>query len=131
VDPQPGDRHRPLGRDGEPVGQRPAIQAAITDQITVQVFRYLDIQGLTSQAVQALTQRGDLPPRVAGQLQALSGPIANGVQSFTHNQVAKVVASDAFADAWVQANRVAHGELVAALTGEGAGRSRSRTTPSA
>jgi hypothetical protein len=32
-----------------------------------------------------------------------------------------VVASDAFADAWVQANRVAHQELVAALTGKGGG----------
>jgi len=32
-----------------------------------------------------------------------------------------VVASDAFADAWVQANRVAHAELVKALTGEGGG----------
>jgi hypothetical protein len=32
-----------------------------------------------------------------------------------------VVASDAFADAWVQANRAAHAELVKALTGEGGG----------
>jgi hypothetical protein len=48
-------------------------------------------------------------------------PIANGVQSFTRSQVARVVQSDAFADAWVQANRVAHQELVAALTGEGGG----------
>jgi hypothetical protein len=32
-----------------------------------------------------------------------------------------VVQSDAFADAWVQANRVAHEQLVAALTGEGGG----------
>jgi hypothetical protein len=35
--------------------------------------------------------------------------------------VAKVVQSDAFADAWVQANRAAHTELVKALTGEGGG----------
>ena len=33
----------------------------------------------------------------------------------------KVVESDAFADAWVQANRLAHAELVKALTGEGNG----------
>ena len=31
------------------------------------------------------------------------------------------MASDAFADAWVQANRVAHEQLVKALTGEGGG----------
>jgi len=44
---------------------------------------------------------------------------ACGVQGFTHDQVAKIVASDAFAEAWVQANRAAHAELVSALTGKG------------
>ncbi|MGH2814988.1 MAG: DUF3488 domain-containing protein, partial [Actinomycetota bacterium] len=55
------------------------------------------------------------------QLQAFAVPIASGVQSFTRSQVGKIVESDAFADAWVQANRVAHQELVKALTGEGGG----------
>jgi hypothetical protein len=104
-----------------PLASDPAIQAAVTDQITAQVFRYLDVQGLATQAVQALSERGTLPPQLAGQLQALAVPIANGVQSFTHSQIAKVVQSDAFADAWVQANRAAHQELVKALTGEGGG----------
>jgi hypothetical protein len=101
-----------------PLAHDPAIQAAIADQITAQVFTYLDVQGLTTQVVEALGERG-LSPALAGQLEAFAVPIANGVQSFTHSQVAKVVASDAFADAWVQANRAAHAELVAALTGEG------------
>jgi hypothetical protein len=103
-----------------PLAGDPAIQAAITDQITAQVFSYIDVKGLTTQAVDALAGRG-LPPRVADQLQALAGPIANGVQSFTRTQVAKVVQSQAFADAWVQANRAAHQELVKALTGQGGG----------
>jgi hypothetical protein len=103
-----------------PLASDPAIQAAIADQITAQVFNYLDIQGLTTQAVEALAGRG-LPPELATQLEALAVPIANGVRSFTRSQVGNVVASDAFADAWVQANRVAHAELVAALTGEGGG----------
>jgi hypothetical protein len=101
-----------------PLASDPAIQNAIADQITAQIFRYLDVRQLTTEAVAALTERG-LPPRLAEQLEALSGPIANGVQSFTRQQVGRVVASDAFADAWVQANRIAHAELVAALTGEG------------
>jgi hypothetical protein len=103
-----------------PLAADPAIQNAIADQITAQVFTYLDIQGLTSQAVEALASRG-LNPEVATQLEAFAVPIANGVQSFTRSQVGKVVESDAFADAWVQANRVAHAELVKALTGEGGG----------
>jgi hypothetical protein len=84
------------------------------------VFRYIDVQGLTTQAVDALVAQG-LRPELADRLQAFAVPIANGVQSFTRSQVGKVVASDAFADAWVQANRVAHDELVAALTGQGGG----------
>jgi hypothetical protein len=104
-----------------PLAEDPAIQQAVTDQITNQVFTYIDVQGITTQAVTALTERGSLPPRVADQLQALAVPIANGIQSFTRTQVAKIVQSQAFADAWVQANRLAHAELVKALTGEGGG----------
>jgi hypothetical protein len=104
-----------------PLARDPAIQAALADQITAQVFNYIDIQGVTTQAVEALAERGNLPPRLADQLQALSTPIANGVQSFTRDQVGNMVQSDAFANAWVQANRAAHAELVKALTGEGGG----------
>jgi branched-subunit amino acid transport protein AzlD len=103
-----------------PLASDPAIQNAIADQITAQIFTYIDIQGLTTQAVDALASRG-LNPEVADQLQGFAVPIANGVQSFTRSQVGKVVESDAFADAWVQANRVAHEQLVKALTGEGGG----------
>ena len=103
-----------------PLASDPAIQNAIADQITAQVFTYIDIKGLTTQAVDALAGRG-LRPDVADQLQAFAVPIANGVQSFTRSQVGKIVESDAFADAWVQANRVAHDELVKALTGRGGG----------
>jgi hypothetical protein len=84
------------------------------------VFTYIDVRGLTNEVVDALATRG-LPPRLADQLQALTVPIASGVEGFTRTQVGKVVQSQAFADAWVQANRVAHDELVKALTGEGGG----------
>jgi hypothetical protein len=104
-----------------PLASDPAIQTAIADQITAQVFTYIDIKGLTTQAVEALSSRGGLRPQVAAQLQAFAVPIANGVQSFTRDQVGKIVASDAFTNAWIQANRTAHAELVKALTGEGGG----------
>jgi hypothetical protein len=103
-----------------PLASDPAIQNAIADQITAQVFTYIDIKGLTTQALDALSSRG-LSPQVASQLEAFSVPIANGVQSFTRDQVGKIVASDAFTNAWIQANRTAHAELVKALTGEGGG----------
>ena len=103
-----------------PLADEPAIQDAIADKITAQVFTYIDVEAITTQAVEALGNQG-LPPQVATQLQALSVPLANGIESFTRSQVDRVVQSDAFADAWVSANRVAHEQLVAALTGDTSG----------
>jgi len=40
-----------------PLASDPAIQNAIADQITAQVFTYIDIKGLTTQAVDALAGR--------------------------------------------------------------------------
>ena len=107
-----------------PLAQDPAIQQAITDQITAQVFTYIDIQALTTQAVDALSARVEgrgLPPQAAAALQGLAGPVADGVQGFVRTQVERIVQSQAFEDAWVQANRAAHEALVKALTGEGGG----------
>ena len=107
-----------------PLAADPAVQQAITDQITAQVFTYIDIQALTTQAVDALSARVEgrgLPPQAAAALQGLAGPVANGVQGFVRTQVERIVQSQAFEDAWIQANRVAHEALVKALTGEGGG----------
>ena len=95
-------------------------RTAIADQITAQIFTHLDVRGLTSQAVDALATRG-CPPRLADQLQGFAGPLASGIQGFVRTEVNKIVQSQAFADAWVQANRVAHQALVKALTGQGDG----------
>jgi hypothetical protein len=100
-----------------PLARDPAIQNAVANKITTEIFSRLDVPGITNQAVDALADRG-LPPLVATQLHALSGPLSDGVQSFVRTEVGKVVASDAFADAWVTANRSAHQALVAALTGQ-------------
>ena len=107
-----------------PLASDPAIQQAITDQITTQVFTYIDVQALTNQVVDALSARVEgrgLPPQTAAALQGLAGPVANGVEGFVRTQVERIVQSQAFEDAWIQANRAAHEALVKALTGEGGG----------
>jgi hypothetical protein len=103
-----------------PLASDPAIQQAIADQITTQIFTYLDVRGLTDQTVDALAARG-VRPQVADQLRGFAGPLASGIQGFVRTEVGKIVQSQAFADAWVQANRVAHQGLVKALTGQGDG----------
>jgi hypothetical protein len=104
-----------------PLADDPAVQAAVTTDITNRIFGYIDVESLTRQGLQALTESNAVPPRVASQLDALAVPLANGIRSFTRDQVAKVVGSEAFAQAWTQANRAAHEQLVAALTGEHGG----------
>jgi hypothetical protein len=106
-----------------PLASDPAIQTAVADQITAQAFTYLDVQGLTNQAVDALAEQG-VRPQLADRLRGFAGPLASGIQSFVRTEVGevgKIVQSQAFADAWVQANRVAHQALVQALTGQGDG----------
>jgi hypothetical protein len=103
-----------------PLIDDPAIQNALADRITAEIFKYVDVEAVTKETFDAIAARG-LPPRIAAQLDALTGPIVNGVQSFTRTQVGNVVGSDAFAAAWVQANRIAHTELVNALTGQSDG----------
>ena len=102
-----------------PLADEPAIQNAIAGKITDEVFTYIDVEAITTQALEALGNQG-LPPQLATQLQALSVPLANGIELHP-KPGGSVVESDAFADAWVAANRVAHEQLVAALTGEGSG----------
>jgi len=104
-----------------PLASDPAVQSAVTTNITNVVFQYLDVQGLTQQAIDALSSSGRLPPAATQRLDSLVGPITTGVRNFTQSQVSNVVQSQAFADAWVAANRTAHDSLVAALTGDTSG----------
>jgi hypothetical protein len=103
-----------------PLASKPAIQSALADRITARIFTSVDVKALTSQALDTLARQGLAPDRVA-QLRSLEAPVANGVESFTRSQVGKVTSSAAFANAWVQANRVAHQALVNAITGKGGG----------
>jgi hypothetical protein len=100
-----------------PLADSPEVQEAVTTRLTARIVSLIDVQAVTKDAIDALQQRG-LPPRAVASLTALTPPLAAGVESFVNNQVGRVVASDAFADAWAQANRVAHNQMVAVLTGE-------------
>jgi hypothetical protein len=100
-----------------PLAENPALQNAVADDITNQITRRVDINSLTNQVLTAISNEG-LSPQAASTLRGLSGPIASGVQSFLHTSVAKIVESQAFATAWQLANRQAHQQLVALLSGK-------------
>jgi hypothetical protein len=100
-----------------PLIDDPAVQEALAAAVTSEVIERLDVQDATAEALQALVDRTELPPLIEERLVGLSVPITNGVEGFVTDQVDSLVASEEFQTAWVEANRVAHEELVATLTG--------------
>ena len=100
-----------------PLASDPAVQDAISARITQEIFSRLDVKAITQDAVDALAARG-LPPAAATSLKALATPLSSGVQSFVADKVDALVKSPQFEQAWETANREAHAQVVAVLTGE-------------
>lgn len=99
-----------------PLISEPTVQRALTDQITLQITRQIDVEGVTKQAAAQLSARG--LTRLSSLLSTFSGSIASGVNGFIHSIVAKIVASPIVANLWKNGNRIAHTQLVRALSGE-------------
>ena len=74
------------------------------------------MQGIADQAVTALGQQG-LPPQLADRLRLLTPTLTSAVTGSVHDKIAQLVASPAFASAWNQAIRSAHGQLNVVLSG--------------
>lgn len=104
-----------------PLADDPAIQQAVADRITQEIFTYVNVPELTSQAVATISGNRDLTPEQTAALQALTGPINSGIESYANEAVDKVVQSDQFAAAWVEANTLVHQRLNDALTGQDTG----------
>ncbi|QLQ11321.1 MAG: hypothetical protein HZY75_14245 [Nocardioidaceae bacterium] len=99
-----------------PLAENPVVQQAIATRITNEVMDRIDVRAVTDEAVDALTDRG-LNARLAQSLTLLASPLSDGVYNFVHKQVLQIIESDNFLVAWDAANREAHVELVAVLTG--------------
>jgi hypothetical protein len=102
-----------------PLISEPSVRGALTDKITTAISSRLDVQGLAQQAASQLSSRG--LTRLGGLISGFSGSLASAVSGFIHSTVAKIVSSPAVASIWVQANRVAHTQLVKALSGQRGG----------
>jgi hypothetical protein len=104
-----------------PIADDPAVQAAIADEVTVAIMDNLEIETLTEDALEVLAAQENMPPRVADALPALSVPLSQGIESFTHSQTERLLASPAFATVWEEVNRVAHTQVVNLLEGNEGG----------
>ena len=89
----------------KPLSSNPAIQSYVADEITKELFARVDIDTYVKDA---------LPERA----QALAGPLTGAVQSFVREATLRVIETDQFQKLWVDANRIAHAQLMNLLTGQ-------------
>jgi hypothetical protein len=82
----------------------PAVEASVANVITNQIFTKVDVEGAARDA---------LPPRAG----FLAPQLADGLRNVTHTVTLRVVSSEQFENLWIGANRRAHQQIVAVLTG--------------
>ncbi|HET7019055.1 MAG TPA: hypothetical protein VFI65_34370 [Streptosporangiaceae bacterium] len=99
-----------------PLISEPAVQRALTEKISTEISKQIDVQGVTKQAAAQLSKQG--LTRLSSLLSTFAGSIASGVNGFIHTIVARIVASPAVANLWRTGNRAAHTQLVRALSGQ-------------
>ena len=100
----------------EPLIHEPAIQNALTDKITIQITKHLNVVGYADQAASALSSKF---PRVSTLIRTFAPSLASAIAGFIHTQVHKIVTSPQVANLWIQVNRTAHAQLVKVLSGQG------------
>lgn len=97
-----------------PLADDPAVQAYVTDEAVKVIQENVDIPQITSQVVDGITDLGTGPVATKA-LDALKGPLAQGIVSLIHTTVGNFVSSDAFAQVWQEALRTTHTQLVATM----------------
>lgn len=92
----------------KPLASDPAVQAYVADVATRQLLSQVDVHHYVENL---------LPPRA----EPLAGPITSAFDSFVHEAVLRVLESSQFQTVWVNANRIAHSQMVNVLTNERSG----------
>jgi hypothetical protein len=92
-----------------PLAEDSDIQQAIADRLTEALTNNVDLDQEVKDA---------LPPRAS-----FAAPfVAQGIERFVHDASLRLLESDQFQTLWNEANRRAHGQVVAVLTGNEGGR---------
>ena len=87
-----------------PLASNPAIQSAVAERVSDRLVTEINVERRVKRAL----------PRRAG---FLASPIASTVGTATHEVALRLVKSSQFQTFWVEANRRAHRQVVALLTG--------------
>lgn len=97
-----------------PLADDPSVQAYVTDEVVKVIQEHVDIPEVTSQVVDGITQLGTGPVATKA-LEALKGPLAQGIVSLIHSTVGDFVSSGTFSQVWQEALRATHTQLVATM----------------
>ena len=98
----------------DPLIDSPEVQDAIATQVTAAIEKQVDIEAVLSNVFEGvITER----PR----LEQLVGPLSAAINSLVEREVRAFIASDEFAELWLQVNIRAQQALQRVLTGEGTG----------
>jgi hypothetical protein len=89
-----------------PLASNPAVIDTAATKLTNELFDNVDVKQIAEDA---------LPPRA----QFLASPLAAGVKEAVNRAAITILSSDQFKKVWIEANRVAHQQIVKALTNEG------------
>jgi hypothetical protein len=100
-----------------PLASDPQVQAAVEAQLTDRVMTELAKLDIMGSLTTALEQRG-VSPALAQALALLQSPVQDRTEALVSRIVDRTVTSDAFANVWVSANRVAHTQLIRVLEGD-------------
>jgi len=90
----------------KPLATNPSVIATASENVTNQLFDRVDVQQLAEDA---------LPPRAS----FLAAPITSGLREVIGQATTRIMESDQFQRIWLEANRLAHEQLVKALTDQG------------
>ncbi|TLG09880.1 hypothetical protein FEK35_14765 [Nocardia cyriacigeorgica] len=97
-----------------PLSADPAVRAALADRVTDEIVTRIDIETIVAQALAEVAGEGQRRDRaIAG----LSPVLADQAKDFVHETVTALIESDEFEGLWAGANRAAHRQVVAVLTG--------------
>jgi len=100
-----------------PLAADPVVRSAVEDRVTAIVMERAQVEDLVHEAVTAIGSQPGVPPRASLALGAMEEPLTSGIESFVRRVAVRVVESEAFETAWVEANRLAHEQLVAVMEG--------------
>jgi hypothetical protein len=100
-----------------PLSDSPEVQAFVVDEAMAAVDAQVDLGRLTQELVDGLVALGT-GPRATTALRTLQATATDGLRSLIRDGVTEFVASDKFDEAWAEALRVGHTQLMGTLSND-------------